>query len=126
MCSDTGSFPPRSKRSSTPARVTSGSAATSPTYSARPTLAEYADTHDLSTELEQAHREDTTDPDPMVTTSLRLPKSLLDWVRDQAADEGLRPTALIRRWIEQRRDGTEGLAERVRRLEEIVLPGQRS
>ncbi len=89
-------------------------------------LAAYADTHDLSTELEQAHREDTTDSDPMVTTSLRLPKSLLDWVRDQAAAEGLRPTALIRRWIEQRRDGTEGLAERVRRLEEIVLPGQRS
>ncbi|MGH3872925.1 MAG: hypothetical protein ACRDSR_15710 [Pseudonocardiaceae bacterium] len=89
-------------------------------------LAEYADTHDLSTELEQAHREDTTNPDPMVTTSLRLPKSLLDWVRHQAADEGLRPTALIRHWIEQRRDGTEGLAERVRRLEEIVLPAQHS
>lgn len=89
-------------------------------------LAKYADTHDLSAELEQAHREDTTDPDPMITTSLRLPKSLLDWVRDQAAVDGSRPTALIRRWIEQRRDGTETLAERVRRLEEIVLPGQRS
>lgn len=89
-------------------------------------LAKYADTHDLSTELADAHREDTTDSDPMVTTSLRLPKSLLDWVRDQAAIEGLRPTALIRRWIELRREGTEGLAERVRRLEEIVLPGQRS
>jgi hypothetical protein len=62
----------------------------------------------------------------MITTSLRLPKSLLDWVRDQAAADGSRPTALIRRWIEQRRDGTETLAERVHRLEEIVLPGQRS
>lgn len=89
-------------------------------------LAKYADTLDLSAELEQAHRDDTTDPDPMITTSLRLPKSLLDWVREQAAVEGLRPTALVRRWIEQRRDGSEGLAERVRRLEEIVLPGQRS
>jgi hypothetical protein len=43
------------------------------------------------------------DSDPMITTSLRLPKSLLDWVRDQAEDEDLKPTALIRRWIEQRR-----------------------
>lgn len=31
MCGDTGSLPPRWKRSSTPARVTSGSVATSPT-----------------------------------------------------------------------------------------------
>jgi len=72
----------------------------------------------------------------MIITSLRLPKSLLDWVRDQAAAEVLRPSALLRRWIEERRDDTGGsrvtgsevgdLAERVRRLEEIVLPGQRS
>lgn len=89
-------------------------------------LAEYADTHNLSAELEQAYRDETTDSDPMVTTSLRLPESLLDWVRDQADAEGLRPTALLRRWIEERRDGTMGLAERVRRLEGIVLPGQRS
>lgn len=41
-------------------------------------------------------------PDPMVTTSLRLPKSELDWVREQAAEAGVKPTALIRRWIEER------------------------
>jgi hypothetical protein len=43
------------------------------------------------------------DSDPMITTSLRLPKSLLDWIREQAENEDVKPTALIRRWIEQRR-----------------------
>jgi hypothetical protein len=41
-------------------------------------LAEYYDTHDTSEELERA---EPVDPDPMVSLSLRLPKSLLDWVR---------------------------------------------
>lgn len=46
-----------------------------------------------------------TDPedahDPMITTSLRLPKSVLDRVRLLAARDGVKPTALIRRWTEQ-------------------------
>jgi hypothetical protein len=50
---------------------------------------------------------DTPDPDqedahdPMITTSLRLPQSTLDRVRVLAARNGVKPTALIRRWIEQ-------------------------
>ncbi|MDQ3154977.1 MAG: hypothetical protein M3R63_25660 [Actinomycetota bacterium] len=43
-------------------------------------LAEYYDTHDTSEELERAERVDEpVDPDPMVSLSLRLPTSLLDW-----------------------------------------------
>ena len=64
-------------------------------------LAEYYDTYDTSTELERAERVDEpVDPDPMVSLSLRLPKSLLDWVRAQARTEHTKPTQLIRRWIE--------------------------
>lgn len=64
--------------------------------------------------------------DPMITTSVRLAKSLLDWVRQRAATEHVRPSVLIRQWIEQRRDtdGTENagnLAARVERLERAVF-----
>ncbi|MGH3916524.1 MAG: hypothetical protein ACRDTC_24400, partial [Pseudonocardiaceae bacterium] len=51
-------------------------------------LAEHYDSHDTSNELEQAELVDEpSDPDPMVSLSLRLPKSLLDWVRAQARTE---------------------------------------
>ena len=88
-------------------------------------LAEYYDTHDTSAELERAERVDEpVDPDPMVSLSLRLPKSLLDWVRTQARTEHTKPTQLIRRWIEERRSsGEPSLEERVRRLEDLVQRG---
>ena len=65
----------------------------------------------------------------MVVTSLRLPKSLLDWVRQQAEAERVKPTALIRRWIEDRRPAQSRtgqvtlaeLAARVDRLESVTL-----
>ena len=67
----------------------------------------------------------------MVTTSLRLPKSLLDWVREQSAAQHVRPSGLIRQWIEQRRDaggaaGIEDLAARPERLEHTVFSGTRA
>ena len=84
-------------------------------------LAEYYDTHDTSNELERAQLVDEpVDPDPMVSLSLRLPKSLLDWVRAQARTEHTKPTQLIRRWIEERRAGEPSLEQRVRRLEDLV------
>jgi len=65
-------------------------------------LAEYYDNHDTSTELDRAELVDEpVDSDPMVSLSLRLPKSLLDWVRAQARAEHTKPTQLIRRWIEE-------------------------
>ncbi|MGH4016050.1 MAG: hypothetical protein ACRDSL_19430 [Pseudonocardiaceae bacterium] len=85
-------------------------------------LAEYYDTHDTSTEIQRAELVDEpVDPDPMVSLSLRLPKSLLDWVRTQARAEHTKPTQLIRRWIEEHRSSGElSLEERVRRLENLV------
>jgi hypothetical protein len=85
-------------------------------------LAEYYDTHDTSEELERAELvEEPVDPDPMISLSLRLPKSLLDWVRTQARTEHTKPTQLIRRWIEERRStGEPSLEQRVRRLEDLI------
>lgn len=89
-------------------------------------IAAHAQAHDFSAEMEQGVWETDTDTDPMVTTSLRLPKSLLDWVREQAAGQHVRPSGLIRQWIEQRRDaggaaGVEDLAARLERLERTVF-----
>jgi hypothetical protein len=57
----------------------------------------------------------------MISLSLRLPKSVLDWVRTQACTEHIKPTQLIRRWIEERRStGEPSLEQRVRRLEDLV------
>jgi hypothetical protein len=84
-------------------------------------LAEYYNTHDTSGELERAELVDEpVDADPMVSLSLRLPKSLLDWVRAQARSEHTKPTQLIRRWIEERRTGGPSLEQRVRRLEDLI------
>ena len=89
-------------------------------------LRDYYDTADLSAEIEHAHWETDVEPDPMVTTSLRLPKSVLDWVRQQAETEHVKPTALIRRWIEEQREerakDVSGRLERlVERLEVAVV-----
>jgi hypothetical protein len=72
-----------------------------------------------------------TDADPMITTSVRLPKSLLGWVRRSAATQHVRPSVLIRQWIEQHRDaaeaeGTGDLAARVERLERVVFRDTRA
>lgn len=81
---------------------------------------EYVDSHDLSEEIEQGQWETETAADPMVTTSLRLPKSLLDWVRAQAADQHVKPTAWIRELLERERAGQPALESRVGVLEELV------
>ena len=94
-------------------------------------IAEYAEHHDLAAEMEQGSWEAGTDADPMITTSVRLPKSLLDWVRRSAAAQHVRPSVLIRQWIEQQRDAAEAegagdLAGRVERLERAVFRDTRA
>jgi hypothetical protein len=94
-------------------------------------IADYAQQHDFAAEMEQGSWETDTDSDPMVTTSVRLPKSLLDWVRRRAAAEHVRPSVLIRQWIEQQRDIAEAedtgdLAARVERLEHAVFRDTRA
>jgi len=76
-------------------------------------LREHYDTHTTADEMDHGRWEADTEADPMVTTSVRLPKSLLDWVRRQSEVEGMKPTALLRRWIEERRDdGTPATVNR--------------
>ncbi len=99
----------------------------------RDALRDYFDGSDLSDAIESAVWETEVDNDPMIVTSVRLPKSLLDWVREQAVVEQIKPTALIRRWIEARRRASTGqqsgagddavaqLAQRVSRLEAVAL-----
>jgi hypothetical protein len=75
-------------------------------------LAAYYDEHDTTAELEQATpREPVHVDDVMIVTSLRLPKSVMDEVRERARVRGVKPTALIREWVEA------ALAER-----EAVVP----
>lgn len=91
-------------------------------------ITQYAQAHDFTADMEQGTWEEDTESDPMVTTSVRLPKSLLDWVREQAARQHVRPSVLIRQWIERQRDAEEAedLAARVARLEGAVFPSPRA
>lgn len=87
-------------------------------------IREHYDTTSTAEDMKDGIWDPEVDPDPMVTTSLRLPKSLLDWVREQAGVEHTKPTALIRRWIEQRRDDDSlaaGATARIERLEQAVF-----
>jgi len=98
----------------------------------RDSLRERYATTDLTDAIDSATRDTEVDSDPMVVTSVRMPRSLLEWVREQAAIDQVKPTALIRRWIEDRRRGSGGpeigdeptvaqLADRVTRLEALAL-----
>lgn len=94
-------------------------------------IAKYAETHDFAAEMEGGIWETDTEPDPMVTTSVRLPKSLLDWIRDHASRQHVRSSVLIRQWLEQQRDAdasgqTSDLATRVERLETAVFAASRT
>lgn len=68
-------------------------------------LAEHYATTDTSAELADAERQDETPSAAMVTVSLRLPRATMDEVRHQAHDRGVRPTQLLREFVEA------GLAE---------------
>jgi hypothetical protein len=86
-------------------------------------LREQFDNTDQTEAIERATLiDEPPEADPLVTTSLRLPRSLLDWVRTQAEAEHVRPTALIRAWIEERRAGAPTtLTGRLERLEHAVF-----
>lgn len=64
-------------------------------------LAAYYDERDTTDELERAIPRDPIPSDEvMIVTSLRLPKSVMDQVRERAQERGTKPTALIREWVE--------------------------
>lgn len=67
--------------------------------------------------------EDAVYVDPMVTTSLRLPAETQKAVRAAAKRAGVRPTVLIRSWIDQGLAGQEAGAGvvPVAELEELIV-----
>ena len=64
-------------------------------------IAEDYQTGDASAELDRAEYDDSSVAEPMVTTSLRLPKPVMDVVRAAAEARGMRFIALIREWVEE-------------------------
>lgn len=68
------------------------------------------DKTDTAEAIEQAQPDDrTVDPgEVMVSTSIRLPRSLMTRVRERAAQAGVPATALIRQWVLDRLEGGEG------------------
>ena len=68
-------------------------------------LAEHYDTHDTSDQMEGGRVVSPT-TDAMVVVSLRLPKHTMDEVRAIASARSVRPTKLIREWIEEHLAGT--------------------
>jgi predicted DNA-binding protein len=82
-------------------------------------LAEYYDTHDTADEMDGGR---VVEPlvDPMVVVSLRLPKHVVDQVRALAAERGVRPTALLREWVEAQVARAERGAEAVIGVSELL------
>ncbi|MBD8058021.1 hypothetical protein IC607_03455 [Cellulomonas sp. JH27-2] len=65
-------------------------------------LAAHYDGVDTSEDLRGAVLDTATVDEPMVGITLRLPASTLAAARTQARFEGVKVTALLRRWVEQR------------------------
>ena len=61
-------------------------------------LRDYYDTTDVANEFADAEETRTND-EVMVSTSIRLPQSLVDKVRTQAAALGIPATTLMRQWV---------------------------
>ncbi|MFP5023336.1 hypothetical protein [Pseudonocardia phyllosphaerae] len=101
--------------------TTTGPEASAMTQDEIDQLREHYDYTDLSDSIERAAAETDVEPNPMVTTSLRLPKDVLDWVREQADAQHVKPTALVRRWIEERRTASSSVEDRLSRLENAVF-----
>lgn len=64
-------------------------------------LRNYYDNTDTSGEIADAELDEEVTPAPMVGITVRLPATRLEQVRKLAAREHLKPTALIRRWVDE-------------------------
>jgi predicted DNA binding CopG/RHH family protein len=62
-------------------------------------LRDYYDNTDVANEFTDAAMETHTTDEVMVSTSIRLPQSLVDKVRTQAAALGIPATTLMRQWV---------------------------
>jgi predicted DNA binding CopG/RHH family protein len=89
-------------------------------------LAEYYDTHDTSTEMEAG---EWAEPQPMATTSLRLPVEVIDQLKQQARERHLRYTSYVRSILERAARGgappeIAEITERLERIERAVTSRQ--
>lgn len=62
-------------------------------------LRDYYDNTDVGSEFADAELDNRTTDEVMVSTSIRLPQSLVDKVRKQAAVLGIPATTLMRQWV---------------------------
>ena len=81
-------------------------------------LAEYYDTHDTNDEMEHG---ECVEPQPMATTSLRLPADVIDQLKRQARARHVRYTSYVRSILERaaRGDTPPEIAEITQRLQRI-------
>lgn len=70
-------------------------------------LRRYYDNTDMSESIRRATADTTVAEEVMVSTSIRLPQSLMDRVRTQAARAGVPATTLMRQWVTDRLDDTQ-------------------
>lgn len=81
-------------------------------------LADFYSNHDVSEEIEAG---EGVTPEPMVTTSLRLPSEIVDRLHAEAAARGVRYTSLIRdvlvAHVTEEEPSTQTLASRLDGLE---------
>lgn len=73
-------------------------------------LRERYENTDMSPALDTATMDEQVTDDILVSTSIRLPKPLLDRVRDRAAEAGIPATTLMRQWIVDRIDDQQSEA----------------
>jgi hypothetical protein len=89
-------------------------------------LADYYDTHDTSAEMEDG---DWVEPQPMATTSLRLPAEVIDQLKRQARARHVRYTSYVRSILERAAQGgappeIAEITERLERIERAVTSRQ--
>ncbi|MDN5854078.1 MAG: BrnA antitoxin family protein [Actinomycetia bacterium] len=84
-------------------------------------LRDYYDNTDTSDALERAtlERPDVT-AEPMVTYALRLPKPVLDGLRQSAESRGTRVSTLMRTWLEERIAMEAAGQDRIIAVDEIL------
>jgi predicted DNA binding CopG/RHH family protein len=65
-------------------------------------LRHHYDTTDIAEHFTDAQRDTRTTDDILVSTSIRLPQTLVNQVREQAAALGVPATTLMRQWVTEK------------------------
>lgn len=65
-------------------------------------LRAHYDNTSLTKEIAEAELNTETEASPMIGITVRFPKPVLDRVRELAAKENVKTTALVRRWVEEK------------------------